>query len=133
MHRLSDRDFEALTATCAVCGAVVMRKHGTKYRCPTAVLEKGRRQEKNRVRDRSARYPWRRAVKDRLELGKCERCPFTAEDLCQLDVDHIVRRTEGGTDDPDNLVILCANCHRLKTRLEKLPGFNFQSFMRAWE
>lgn len=127
---MTEKNLETLAAVCAVCGPIVMRTHGGRYRCPTAVTEKSRRQESTREpRDRSKRYPWRRAVKDRLELGKCERCPYVAEDLCQLDVDHIIRRTEGGSDDPENLVVLCANCHRLKTRLESLGTLDFKKFM----
>jgi 5-methylcytosine-specific restriction endonuclease McrA len=36
---------------------------------------------------------------------------------CQLDVDHI----DGDHDnnDPENLQTLCANCHRLKTQIQK--------------
>lgn len=47
----------------------------------------------------------------------CEQCGFKAEDTCQLDVDHI----DGDHDnnDPSNHQILCANCHRLKTKRSK--------------
>lgn len=42
------------------------------------------------------------------------------------DVDHIVPRAEGGTNDPANLVTLCVACHREKSsddasRLARLP------------
>lgn len=45
----------------------------------------------------------------------CEKCSFVPEDICQLDVDHI----DGNkyNNDPSNLQTLCANCHRLKTKL----------------
>jgi 5-methylcytosine-specific restriction endonuclease McrA len=47
----------------------------------------------------------------------CELCGFTAAWRGQLDVDHI----DGDRDnnDPANLQTLCANCHRLKTHLER--------------
>ena len=47
----------------------------------------------------------------------CEHCGFVALHPCQLDVDHV----DGNRDneDPSNFRTLCANCHRLKTHLEK--------------
>ena len=48
----------------------------------------------------------------------CERCGFVPEHSCQLDVDHI--DGDHDNDAPDNLQTLCANCHRLKSRAEKI-------------
>jgi len=48
----------------------------------------------------------------------CERCGFVPEDVCQLDVDHI--DGDHANNDRANLMTLCANCHRLKTRLERI-------------
>ena len=52
-----------------------------------------------------------------MKKGSCERCGFVAEDKCQLDLDHI----DGNRDNNDatNLMTLCANCHRLKTKNSK--------------
>lgn len=49
---------------------------------------------------------------------KCEKCSFVPEHMCQLDVDHIDGNRNNN--DPRNLMTLCANCHRLKTYLERL-------------
>ncbi|MHC4708741.1 MAG: HNH endonuclease signature motif containing protein [Planctomycetota bacterium] len=47
----------------------------------------------------------------------CQSCGFVPVNRVQLDVDHIDgNRTNN---DPDNLQTLCANCHRLKTYLNK--------------
>lgn len=40
-------------------------------------------------------------------------CGFVPEHHCQMDVDHIDGNSQNN--DPSNLQILCANCHRLKT------------------
>jgi hypothetical protein len=47
----------------------------------------------------------------------CENCGFIPMHKCQLDVDHI----DGNHNNNDilNLQTLCANCHRLKTYLNK--------------
>ena len=51
----------------------------------------------------------------RTKKDHCERCGFIAEDPIQLDVDHIdADRSNNST---DNLQTLCANCHRLKTKI----------------
>ncbi len=48
---------------------------------------------------------------------KCDYCGFTAINRCQLDIDHI----DGDHDNNDlsNFQTLCANCHRLKTLINK--------------
>jgi 5-methylcytosine-specific restriction endonuclease McrA len=48
-------------------------------------------------------------------LGRiCERCGFVPEDTCQLDIDH--RNGNPFDRSRENLQVLCANCHRLKTK-----------------
>jgi 5-methylcytosine-specific restriction protein A len=49
--------------------------------------------------------------------GVCQECnedaPFTGIDGEPfLEVHHLYRRSDGGADDPDNVVALCPNCHR---------------------
>lgn len=44
-------------------------------------------------------------------------CYFVPQDVCQMDVDHIDGNREN--DDPSNLRLICACCHRLKTKLCK--------------
>jgi len=48
----------------------------------------------------------RRLVLQR-DNNRCTLCGSTSD----LEVHHIVPRSEGGTNDPDNLVTLCAICH----------------------
>lgn len=47
----------------------------------------------------------------------CEECGFVAKHECQLDVDHIDGNK--ANNDPSNFQTLCANCHRLKTWINK--------------
>jgi hypothetical protein len=47
----------------------------------------------------------------------CELCGFIPEHPCQLDVDHKDGNRKNNT--IENLQTLCANCHRLKTHLNK--------------
>lgn len=48
----------------------------------------------------------------------CEQCGFIPEDPCQLDVDHI--DNDHSNNDEANLKTLCANCHRLKSKLVEI-------------
>lgn len=51
------------------------------------------------------------------KLDQCQSCGFVAVNRCQLDVDHI--DGNHNNNDVSNLQTLCANCHRLKTWLNK--------------
>lgn len=56
------------------------------------------------------KFPWKRFKKD-----TCESCGFVPVNPCQLDVDHVDGDKKNNNE--DNLMTLCANCHRLKTFL----------------
>ena len=45
---------------------------------------------------------------------------FTA---AAIEVDHITRLADGGSDYADNVVPLCINCHLIKTNKEKRPSY----------
>lgn len=47
----------------------------------------------------------------------CENCGFVALHRAQLDVDHI--DGDRTNDNSENLRTLCANCHRLKTMVDR--------------
>lgn len=47
----------------------------------------------------------------------CETCGFVPAHACQLDIDH--RDGDHTNNSPENLATLCANCHRLKTYINK--------------
>ena len=60
---------------------------------------------------------WVTPYGDYVKRKKCECCGFKAVHRIQLDVDHI--DGNHSNNHPDNLQTLCANCHRLKTLLNK--------------
>lgn len=58
----------------------------------------------------SRKKPWKK-----IAIRKtCIQCGFIPENICQLDVDHIDGNKKNN--EPHNLQVLCANCHRLKTQ-----------------
>lgn len=50
----------------------------------------------------------------------CEKCNFIGQDSCQLHVDHIDGNHSNNS--IENLQTLCANCHALKSKLNKDVG-----------
>jgi hypothetical protein len=66
---------------------------------------------------RAVRLNANRELKLKHKKSYCEHCGFIALDKCQLDVDHI----DGNRDNNEqsNYRTLCANCHRLKTQMNK--------------
>lgn len=58
------------------------------------------------------KYPHRQHKK-----SQCEQCRFIPIHPCQLDVDHIDGNKNNNN--INNYITLCANCHRLKTFLNK--------------
>jgi len=108
VHKLSKINEELRTAVCVECGPVSLRamgysKTGKKmWRCKQARITERRTRER----------PW---LAFKTEV--CESCGFIPEHPCQLDVDHI--DGNHSNNDQSNLQTLCANCHRLKTQINK--------------
>ena len=51
--------------------------------------------------------------------GLCQPCLFgQMRPTPATEVDHIVPKAQGGTDDPSNLQSICTSCHRAKTSRE---------------
>lgn len=48
------------------------------------------------------------------DLGKCQVCGATAKQGAQLEVDHIIPKSDGGKREPNNLWTLCFACNRGK-------------------
>lgn len=52
---------------------------------------------------------------------RCEVCLISIPEILQIN--HINPRANGGTDDLENLSVLCANCHQFVTINQKYVGF----------
>lgn len=83
-------------AICSQCNKRLYDNNKLYCRLPTYEIEKSYRSYKKNV---------------------CESCGFIPIHKCQLDVDHI--DGNHSNNDPTNLQTLCANCHRLKTFVNK--------------
>lgn len=120
IHRLSDKNPETMQAVCTICGpiAMVVKRYSKLGKPRFACRGKQRSYWKSQVRSKSGYKqaprirPYRKYV-----ASQCSRCGFVPEDMIQLEVDHIDGNHKNN--DPFNLQTLCANCHRLKTKLDR--------------
>lgn len=99
---------------CPVCGNEFLATKSEQRTCSRACANVGRtgityrstgRPKKHKVNDV-------RALKQRLietRGSQCERCGYNNVDI--LVVHHIVRRSDGGTNELENLQLLCPTCH----------------------
>lgn len=93
-------------------------KNGNVYYRPECVTCSHARYGVKEVRTNREKDPWKRlSMQIRVEKPRCEQCGFVPEHLGQLDVDHVDGNKKNNA--LENLMVLCANCHRLKTILNK--------------
>lgn len=81
---------------------------------------------KGNTTERGYGWKWQRLRKQILRrdghLCQCEDCQKRPVPLVAHEVDHIIPKAEGGTDDPDNLRAIAKSCHRRKTLEEAKRG-----------
>ena len=68
---------------------------------------------------------WRKLRARILERdqGLCQACAKAGRVMVATQVDHVVPKSAGGTDDPANLASICKPCHDEKSRREmRTPG-----------
>ena len=66
-------------------------------------------------------HQWRKARKAALERdkGMCKPCKSIGVWRAATEVDHIINKAQGGTDELDNLQSICRQCHQSKTSSER--------------
>ena len=59
--------------------------------------------------------------------GKCQKCGYDdTVDGMPFDIHHILHRSKGGSDDLDNLILVCRRCHNTEHR-EREPRWTPKS------
>ena len=106
---------------CVLCGAEYINRIGPAARqkycsrsCAKTAgdeLNNKRRRELRQAGIRLSSRDWRRKAHD-YYFKRCAICGFDTI----TEVHHILPRTDGGTDDPDNLIVLCPNHHAMADR-----------------
>ncbi|MFQ2171887.1 HNH endonuclease [Aeromonas rivipollensis] len=105
------------------CHQLTTERHGY---CPAHIhlLDGWKTVAKVSADDRGYDWAWRKRRKRILERDKylCQVCLALGIVTPATQVDHIVNKAAGGTDDDDNLQSICDPCHATKTRAEALAA-----------
>ena len=79
---------------------------------------------KGNTTDRGYGWSWQklraRILKRDLYLCRCEDCRSSGRVRPASEVDHIVAKAHGGTDDDSNLQAINSDCHKAKTARERM-------------
>ena len=81
-HRLADKDYEARTAVCSICGPVRLRKYGPNWRCAEVTRLERRR---DKIRAKYGLY-WRDW--EALLIAQSGRCAICESPMRDPNVDH---------------------------------------------
>ena len=76
------------------------------------------KQKKKKKKKKSGRKPISNKLRTKVlkrDNFTCQHCGKTVEDGAKLEVDHIIPVSLGGTDDMNNLQVLCIECNRGKS------------------
>ena len=75
---------------------------------------------KGNTTERGYGHAWRKLRAQVLERDGylCQACKAKGRITPATEVDHIINKASGGTDDIDNLQALCKPCHKAKTQTE---------------
>lgn len=93
-------------------------------RCPLHKKKYNWRDDKERGSSAARGYgrQWRRVRDERMaaDKGLCQPCLRKGKYTAAAEVDHVVPKSQGGTDEIGNLQSICTACHRTKTQTESM-------------
>ncbi len=115
------KSFIGEVINCKGCGETVIKDHARRKYCSDICRNKhlyALYYQNNKEKFSESGKIWHlTSTNRRFKKDICELCGFKPVNMCQLDIDHI--DGNHSNDDLSNLQTLCANCHRLKTFLNK--------------
>lgn len=106
---------------CRVPGCSALSRDGSGYCEDHKHLKSNWRQtSKGSSTERGYGYKWQKLRARVLKRDKhlCQLCLQMGIVRVGNEVDHIKRKADGGTDDMDNLMLCCSDCHKAKTARE---------------
>lgn len=103
---------------CTYPGCRTLSRDGT-ARCPAHPREPwATTRDKGTSTQRGYGAPWRKLREQILKRDDycCVPCAKAGRWTVASEVDHIIEKEDGGTDDPENLQSICGACHKAKTK-----------------
>lgn len=98
---------------CPVCSEEFRRSHKAQKTCSRACSNKSRtgiKYRQGRPKDKNLKVRSQKKWLKEERGARCEICEFDRNtDI--LVIHHIIERQHGGTDDWENLALICPNCH----------------------
>jgi 5-methylcytosine-specific restriction protein A len=94
------------------CYAIAYRGSRCSDHPYTARIKGGYNRAKGNTTDQGYGWSWQK-LRPRILRRDGYRCCVCGNEATE--VDHIIPKAQGGTDDPDNLQSICRRCHRQKT------------------
>lgn len=94
------------------------RPAGKKEREP---WQRTMRTEGKTTTERGYGWKWQKQRKRIIarDNGLCQPCMRQNKYIKFDEIDHVIPKAQGGTDDDDNLECICIDCHKQKTQREK--------------
>lgn len=81
----------------------------------------GRSEDRGSSHERGYGAEWRRRRERilRRDFGLCQPCKRNGSISIAGEVDHIIPKARGGSEDDDNMQSICVDCHKAKTLRER--------------
>ena len=117
-------------------GGVIYRKDGIKEATSFLFTAEGDSDVQSSTNDVEKTPPISQRKKDALYMDRAARkCEWCGEKTAAPEVHHIKPRREGGPNEPENLIVLCPNCHREKVEVLSRSKFRRQvkKQMEGWD
>ncbi len=115
--KCSNSRFKKPERLCGICGNNVLSIRRARY-CSKACANEAIRRLPRKPRGSSGKLRNWRINLIASRGSKCNRC--SVDYVPVLEVHHIIERCNGGTDDPENLEILCPTCHAIHHHVERM-------------
>ena len=95
--------------SCPICGKIIFGKSKTCSRTCSNKNRYGIKYDGLNKKNNANKSKILKESLSKIRGGICEKC--SNENYSILQVHHIIERCNGGTNDPNNLLLLCPNCH----------------------
>lgn len=106
------------------CGVLVQDGTSRCFKHPKLNSFTDKRRGNRHQRGYGAEWTKLRVIILKRDAGICQLCRAAGRIVFANEVDHIIPKAEGGTDEESNLQAICKTCHVKKTQQESKRGID---------